>query len=98
MIQNALAGAIFVYAVIAGVLLKECVFLAPLRGPLWEEFGAWIVGFSLVLILNLFAGLYLLFRKLALKNTGDKLSHLEKQLRGSASLSEELTERILLRK
>ena len=47
MIQNALAGAIFVYAVLAGVLLKECVFLAPLRVPLWEQFGAWIVGFFL---------------------------------------------------
>lgn len=98
MIQNALAGAIVVYAVIAGVLLKECVFLAPFRWALWAEFGAWITGFSLVLILNLFAGFYLLFRKVALNNTGDKLSHLEKQLRGSTSVSEELTERILLRK
>jgi len=98
MIQNALAGAIVVYAVIAGVLLKECVFLAPLRASLWEQFGTWIIGFSLVLILNLFAGFYLLFRKLALKNTGDKLSHLEKQLRGNASVSEELTERIFLNK
>ena len=98
MIQNALAGAIFVYAIIAGVLLKECVFLAPLRSPLWAQFGTSIVAFSLVLILNLLAVFYLLFRRLALKNTGDKLSHLEKHLRGSASVSDEVTERILLRK
>jgi hypothetical protein len=46
---------------------------------------------------NVFAGCYVFFRRLSLKDTGDKLAHLEKQLRGRLTISEELTERILER-
>ena len=98
MIQTALAVALVLYAVIAGVLLKECAFLVPFRVTIWEQYGDILLWFSLVLVLNLFAGGYALVRKLALKDTGDKLSHLEKQLRGRTSISDELTERILQRK
>jgi H+/Cl- antiporter ClcA len=98
MIQNALAAALVIYAVLVAVLLKECVFLASDRGRIWTEYGEHLVWLSLLLILNLFAAIYCLLRKLALKDTGDKLSHLEKQLRGRTTISEELTERILQRK
>ena len=98
MIQTAVAIALVLYAVLAGALLKECAFLAPLRVIIWEQYGEILLWFSLILVLNLFAGSYALLRKLALKNTGDKLSHLEKQLRGRTTISDELTERILQRK
>ena len=98
MIQTALAIALVLYVAIAGVMLKECAFLMPFRVIIWEQCGEILLWFSLALVLNLFAGIYAVLRKLALKDTGDKLSHLEKQLRGRTSISDELTERILQRK
>ena len=98
MIQNAFAAALVIYAVLVGVVLEECVFLAPYRGRIWTEFGEALVWLSLLLILNFFAAIYGLLRKLALKDTGDKLTHLEKQHRGRTTISEELTEKILERK
>lgn len=95
MIQNALAVAVTVYAILAAIVLKECVFLAPLRRIIWEEYGSWLMWFSAALVLNLFSVAYVLIRKLALNDTGEKLAHLEKQLRGKASISEELSRQIL---
>jgi hypothetical protein len=94
MIRNALTAALISYALLAGAVLKECVFLAPLKGLIWNDYGNWLVAFSAVLFLNLFAASYALMRKVALKNTGDKLAHLEKQLRGNTTISQELTEQI----
>ena len=98
MIQTALAVALVMYTVVAGVLLKECAFLFPFRVIIWEQCGDVLLWFSLVLVLNLFAGSYALLRKLGLNDTGDKLAHLEKQLRGRTSISDELTERLFQRK
>ena len=95
MVQNALGISLIVYLVFAAWVLKECVFLAPLRNLIWNEYGTWLLGFSAALILNLFAAAYTVMRKIALKDTGDKLAHLEKQLRGTTSISRELTEQIL---
>jgi len=44
--------------------------------------------------LNLFAAFYLICRKLFLKDTGEKLAHLEKQLRSGGTISEELSRRL----
>jgi hypothetical protein len=95
MIRNTLAISCTLYVVLVGFLLKECAFLSPLRKPIWETYQRPIVWFSVVLLLNLCATVYLLLRKVALKDTGDKLAHLEKQLRGQATISRELTQRIL---
>ena len=98
MIRNALALAIVIYAVLLMVLLKECAFLGPVGGLIWQRYGEALIWSSAIFIINMFAAAYALLRKLALKDTGDKLSHLEKQLRGRTTVSEELTERILQRK
>ena len=49
--------------------------------------------FAGVLFVNLFTMIYMLCRKLFLKDTGRKLAHLEKELR-SGSISEELSRRL----
>jgi|SRR5579883_376579 len=98
MIRNALAVTLILYLVLVGTVLKECVFLAPYKVYIWHHYHAQIICFSLGLVLNVFSGVYMLLRRLALKDTGDKLSHLEKQLRGTRTISEELTERIMERK
>ena len=47
-----------------------------------------------VLYLNLFAGCYLLSRRLFLKETGRKLAHLERQLQSGDSIVRDLSERL----
>jgi hypothetical protein len=95
MIRNTLAISCTLYVVLVGVLLKECAFLSPLRKTIWESYQRPVVWFSVLLFINLCATVYLVLRKVALKDTGDKLAHLEKQLRGQSTVSRELTERIL---
>lgn len=98
MIQTSLSATLLIYAVFVGVLFKECVFLAPLRAQIWAEYRESFVYFSFALAANLFAAVYVAHRALSLKDTGDKLSHLERQLRSRTTISKELTERILERK
>ena len=94
MMQTALGTALGLYIVLLAVVLKECAFLNVFRWEIWREFGEAFLYFSLAIVLNLFAGIYAVLRTVALNNTGDKLSHLEKQLRGRTTISAELTERI----
>ena len=75
-------------------LMDECRFLIPYRQLLWVKYSGAIAAFAAVLFVDLFAGFYMLSRKLFLKDTGRKLAHLEKQLRTGSSLSEELSERL----
>lgn len=98
MIRAALAIALCTFALLVGLIVSECWFLAPIAKGIFEIYGEWLGWLSLLLILNLFAAIYTVLRKLALKNTGEKLSHVEKQLRGRTTISEELTERILRRR
>lgn len=95
MIRNTLVIVSVLYAALAAAILKECAFLVALRKLIWESYERPILCFSGLLLLNMSAGIYALLRRLALNDTGDKLAHLEKQLRGRATISEELTERIL---
>jgi hypothetical protein len=98
MIRKSLVAAMAVYLVYLGILLKEASFLAPLGSLIWQDYAEAFLYFSLALVANLFAAIYALSRKLTLTDTGDMLSHLEKQLRGRTTISEELTARILERK
>lgn len=98
MIRSAVAISLSLFCVAVGYVLKECAFLSPVKGALWECCWGQIAGFMLVLLVNLFSAVYLLMRRITLQSTGDKLTHLEKQLRGRRTISEELTERLLGRK
>ena len=95
MIRTTFAISCTLYLVLAGTLLKECAFLSPLRREIWETYQGQIAWFSGLFLVNLGATVYLLLRYFALKDTGAKLAHVEKQLRGKATISKELTERIL---
>lgn len=98
MIRTAFATSLGMFVVLVGWMGKECLFLAEYRYFIWQNYGEGIVCFSLLFYLNLFAGVYGVLRKFALKDTGEKLSHVEKQLRGRTSISDELSERIMQRK
>jgi hypothetical protein len=98
MIQTALYATAVVFIGLAFLLMKELVFLAPVKDYVWEHYGQKIMVFSGALALNLFCLFYGVIRWTRLQDTGDKLKHLEKQLRGKETISEELSSRILERK
>ena len=94
MIANALLATTAIFLGVVFWLMEECRFLIPYRRLLWDAYGVSIALFAAALFLNVFAGFYLIFRKLFLKDTGRKLAHLEKQLRIGGSISEELAARL----
>ena len=91
MIRSALFTTAVIFLAMGLFLMGECRFLIPYRALLIHEYGQTILIFSAVLFLNVFTVIYLVCRKLFLKDTGRKLVHLEKQLRGGQSISDELT-------
>jgi hypothetical protein len=54
-------------------------FLIPYRAFLFREYGWALAVFFGVLFLNIFAGAFVIIRKSFLKDTGRKLSHIDKQ-------------------
>ncbi len=92
------ANAVFATTVIllaAGLwVMQECQFLIPYRHLIFAKYGTQIGLFAAALFLNIFAAVYLICRKVFLKDTGRKLAHLEKQLRTGTSLSDELSRRL----
>ena len=94
MFKNALFATVVVFMAVVFYLMDELRFLIPYRDAILERHGGDIALFSVVLFLNLLAGFFVLTRRLLLKDTGQKLAHLEKQLRGRESISEELSRRI----
>ena len=94
MIGNAFLAATVIFLASAFFLMQECRFLIPYRQLLWVKYSGTIALFGAALFVNLFAALYMISRKLFLKDTGRKLAHLEKQLRSGASISDELTHRL----
>ena len=94
MFKNALFATVVVFIAVVFYLMDELRFLIPYRDAILERHGREIALFSVVLFLNLLAGFFVLTRRLLLKDTGQKLAHLEKQLRGRESISDELSRRI----
>ena len=94
MIANALFATTACFLAIGLFLMGVCQFLIPYRQLLWEQYATPIAVFAGVMFVNLFAAFYLLCRKVFLKDTGEKLAHLEKQLRTGGTISEELSRRL----
>jgi len=61
-------------------LLGELKFFIPYKTVLFHEYGTVILVYLATRFLNLFAAAFVLNRKFFLKDTGRKLSHLDKQL------------------
>ena len=61
-------------------LLGELKFLIPYRHVLFHNYGATLLLWSAILFVNIFAGIYALERKFFLKDTGRKLSHVDRQV------------------
>jgi len=79
MIANALLITIAFLIAYGFWLMGELKFMAPYKGVLLHAYGGWILGSAVFLFLNVFGVVLLLERKFLLKNTGRKLSHLDRQ-------------------
>jgi len=79
MIANALLIAIVFLLAYGFWLMDQLKFMVPFKAALFHEHGPVIFLSTAVLFLNLFGAAFLFQRKLFLKDTGRKLSHLDQQ-------------------
>ena len=90
MIANtAFLAALTVFLLVAW-LAGELTFLTPYKALLIRDHGRFILGAILVLFFNLSGIYYALARWLFLRDTGRKLTHLDRQLIASDGVHEEL--------
>ena len=94
MIANCALIATVLLLVAVAVLLEHLAFLRPYAWLLLHHYSWTLASMSAVLFLNLFALVYLVARRLLLKDTGRKLAHVEKQLRTRDTIVRDLSERL----
>lgn len=87
MIANSLLLTVVVLTVLLFALMGELSYLSRYRDHLLTTHGAEIALFFACLFVNIFAAVHTLNRKFFLKGTGQKLSHLDKQLRDGSDLT-----------
>ena len=80
MIANVLLITIAILLALGFWLMGELRFLVPYKTVLWREYATPILVYVGILSVNVFAAAFVLIRKFFLKDTGRKLSHLDKQL------------------
>jgi hypothetical protein len=79
MIANALLITIAFLLAYGFWLMGELKFMASYKSVVLHAYGEWIVASIAILFFNVFGAVLLLQRKFLLKNTGRKLSHLDRQ-------------------
>jgi hypothetical protein len=85
MIANALILTIALLLALGFWLMGGLKFLVPYRHILIRQYGSVILGWVAILFVNLFAAVYAIQRKFFLKDTGRKLSHVDKQVAAGES-------------
>jgi len=78
-IANALIVTIALLLALAFWLMGELRFLVPYRHIMLHQYGDLLLVWSGILFVNVFCGVYAIQRKFFLKDTGRKLSYIEKQ-------------------
>ena len=80
MIANVLLITLAILLALGFWLMGELRFFVPYKLVLWHAYSTPILGYVGILSVNVFAAAFVLIRKFFLKDTGRKLSHLDKQL------------------
>ena len=80
MIANALILTIAILLALGFWLMGELKFFIPYKAVLLHQYGTAILAFVAVLFMNVFAVTFAVNRRFFLKDTGRKLTHLDKQL------------------
>jgi hypothetical protein len=79
MIANALILTIALLLALGFWLMGELKFLIPYRHILVHQYGVLILAWVAALFTNVFAAVFSIQRKFFLKDTGRKLTHIDKQ-------------------
>ena len=90
MIANTAFLAALTVFLLAAWLAGELTFLAPYKAVLFRDHGLVITGGVLIAFLNLCALYYALARWLFLRDTGRKLTHVDRQLIASEGVHEDV--------
>jgi hypothetical protein len=80
MIANVLLITVVILLALGFWLMGELRFFVPYKLVLWRAYAIPILVYVGILSVNVFAAAFGLIRKFFLKDTGRKLSHLDKQL------------------
>jgi hypothetical protein len=80
MIANVLLITIAILFALGFWLMGQLRFFVPYKLVLWRAYATPILAYIGILSVNVFAAAFVLIRKFFLKDTGRKLSHLDKQL------------------
>jgi hypothetical protein len=80
MIANVLLITIAFLLALGFWLMGELRFFVPYKLVIWRAYAVPILTYIGILSVNVFAAAFVLIRKFFLKDTGRKLSHLDKQL------------------
>jgi hypothetical protein len=90
MIANTAFLAALTLFLLVAWLAGELSFLSPYRTALFTLHGRLIAELALLVFLNLCALYYAVARWLFLRDTGRKLTHVDRQLMASAGVAEDL--------
>ena len=90
MIANTAFLAALTVFLLAAWLAGELTFLSPYKAVLFRDHGVVILGGALLMFLNLCALYYALARWLFLRDTGRKLTHVDRQLIASEGVHEDV--------
>ena len=90
MIANTAFLAALTLFLLVAWLAGELSFLAPYKAALFRVHGVLMAEVALLLFLNLCAGYYALARWFFLRETGRKLTHVDRQLIASEGIHEDL--------
>jgi hypothetical protein len=80
MIANVLLITIAILLALGFWLMGELRFLVPYKLVLWRSYATPILIYAGIMSANVFTVVFVFIRKFFLKDTGRKLSHLDKQL------------------
>ncbi len=80
MIANSLIVTIVLMIVLLFVLMDELAYFSAYKDHLLSQYGGHITFLAAALFFNIFAAAFTLNRKFFLKDAGQKLSHLDKQI------------------
>ena len=90
MIANTAFLAVLTLFLLVAWLAGELSFLAPYKMALFRLYGTFLAEAALLVFLNLSAAYYALARWFFLRETGRKLTHMDRQLIASEGVHEEL--------
>ena len=90
MIANTAFLAALTLFLLGAWLAGELTFLVPYKSALFHLYGKFIIGVALTVFLNLCAVFYALARWVFLRDTGRKLTHVDRQLINSEGVHEDL--------